>query len=66
VPDLIAVKDGQTYALEIKTEDGRANSAQMQAIEELRAAGAHAEVCHGLDRALAMLEGWGILKGRTQ
>jgi hypothetical protein len=66
VPDLIVIKDGQTYALEIKTEDGRASSAQMQAIEELRAAGAHAEVCHGLDRALAVLEGWGLLRGRAR
>jgi len=65
VPDVIAVKDGETYALEIKTKDGRTSSAQMRAIEELRAAGAHAEVAYGLDRALAVLEGWGLLRGQA-
>jgi hypothetical protein len=55
-PDVIAVHLGQVFALELKTEDGRATGAQLQAIEELRAAGAHVEICHGLDRALAQLE----------
>jgi hypothetical protein len=39
---------------------------QWQAIEDLRAAGAHAEVFYGLDRALAVLEGWGLLRGHAQ
>jgi hypothetical protein len=43
----------------------RATDAQWQAIEDLRAAGAHAEVCYGLDRALAQLEAWGLLRGRA-
>jgi hypothetical protein len=47
-------------------ENGRATDAQWHAIEDLRAAGVHAEVAYGLDRALAVLEGWGILKGRTK
>jgi hypothetical protein len=66
VPDIIAVHQGRCYALEIKAENGRATDAQWQAIEDLRAAGAHAEVCYGLDRALAVLEGWGLLRGRVQ
>jgi hypothetical protein len=37
-----------------------ATSAQLQAIEEIRAAGGHAQVCYGLDCALALLEGWGL------
>ena len=66
VPDVIAIHRGQVYAIELKTESGRATSAQLQAIEELRAAGAHVEICHGLDRALAQLEAWELLRGRTQ
>jgi hypothetical protein len=65
LPDVIAIKGGQVYAIELKTENGRATSAQLQAIGELRAAGAHAEVCYGLDRALAQLEAWGLLRGRA-
>ena len=66
VPDVIAIHRGQVYAIELKTEDGRATSAQLQAIEDLRATGAHAEVAYGLDRALAVLEGWGLLRGKMQ
>jgi hypothetical protein len=65
-PDLFMIHRGKVFALELKTENGRATDAQFQAIEDLRAAGAHAEVCYGLDRALAVLEGWGLLRGRTQ
>jgi hypothetical protein len=65
-PDLFMIHRGEVYALELKAENGRATDAQFQAIEDLRAAGAHAEVCYGLDRAIAVLEGWGLLKGRTQ
>jgi hypothetical protein len=39
------------------------SDAQLQAIEDLRAAGSHAQICHGLDQALAALEGWGLLRG---
>jgi VRR-NUC domain len=66
VPDVIAIHRGEVCALEIKTENGHATDAQWQAIEDLRAAGAHAEVCYGLDRAIAQLETWGLLRGRTQ
>jgi hypothetical protein len=66
VPDVIAIHRGQVYAIELKTEDGRATSAQLQAIEELRVAGAHAEVCHGLDAAIKQLEDWQLLRGHAQ
>jgi hypothetical protein len=63
VPDVIAVHRGQVYAIELKTEHGKATEGQLQAIEEIRAAGGHAQICYGLDRALAALEGWGLLRG---
>jgi hypothetical protein len=66
VPDVIAIHRGQVYAIELKTEDGRATSAQLQAIEELRAAGAHAEVCRGLDAAIKQLEQWKLVRGQAQ
>jgi hypothetical protein len=65
VPDVIAIHRGQVFALEIKTENGRATDAQWQAIEDLRAAGAHAVIVYGLDRALAQLEAWGLLRGKA-
>jgi hypothetical protein len=48
-----------------KTEHGKATEGQLQAIEDIRAAGGHAQICHGLDRALEALEGWGLLRGRA-
>jgi hypothetical protein len=65
VPDIIAIRNGKVFALEIKTETGRPTDSQLAAIEAIRRAGGFAAVCHGLDRALACLEAWGILRGRS-
>jgi hypothetical protein len=65
-PDLIAIHDGRCYAMEIKAPGGRATEAQLAAIAALERAGAYTCVAEGLDRALAVLEQWGLLRGRTQ
>jgi hypothetical protein len=65
VPDVIALHRGHVYAIEIKTEHGKAIADQLQAIEDIRAAGGHAQICHGLDRALEALEAWGLLRGHA-
>jgi VRR-NUC domain len=64
-PDIVAIRDGKVFALELKTETGRATDAQLAAIEAIRRAGGFATVCYGLNRALACLEAWGILRGRA-
>jgi hypothetical protein len=65
VPDVIAVKDGRTYALEIKSPGGRLTAAQTSAHAALRAAGADVAVSYGLDDALKRLEVWGLLRGKA-
>jgi hypothetical protein len=65
VPDVIAVRDGRTYALEIKSPGGRLTTAQNAAHAALRAAGAAVVTSYGLDEALAQLERWGLLRGRA-
>ena len=65
VPDVIAIKGGQVFALELKTDTGRPSEAQLLAVENIRNAGGFAAICYGLDRALACLETWGILKGKA-
>jgi hypothetical protein len=65
VPDVIAIHRGHVFALEFKTEHGRATADQLKAIEDIRAASGHAQICHGLDSAIAVLEGWGLLRGRA-
>jgi hypothetical protein len=66
VPDLIGVREGRFFALEIKTEHGRLSDAQQDVLIRLRDAGATATHCHGLSQSLAMLERWGFLRGRAQ
>jgi hypothetical protein len=65
VPDVIAIKDGRTFALEIKAPGGKLSSAQEGALIALREAGAVATHAHGLDQALRVLEAWGLLRGRV-
>jgi hypothetical protein len=65
VPDVIAIKDGRTFALEIKAEGGKLSPAQEQALIKLCEAGATATHTHGLDQAIRVLESWGLLRGRA-
>ena len=63
VPDVIAIHKGRVFALELKAEGGRATPKQLEAIAAMEAAGAYCCIAEGLDRALAVLEQWGLLKG---
>jgi hypothetical protein len=65
VPDVIAIKDGRAYALELKAEGGKLTEAQEQVLIRLREAGAMATHAHGLDQAIHILEAWGLLRGRS-
>jgi VRR-NUC domain len=65
VPDLIVIKNGFPFALELKAEGGRLSTAQSEAIEAMKAAGADVGIAHGLDAALRWLTERGILKGRV-
>jgi len=66
VPDLIGVREGRFFALELKTENGRLSDAQQDVLIRLRDAGATAMHAHGLDQALHILERWQLLRGRAQ
>ena len=65
VPDVIVIHQGRCYAMEIKAPGGRATPKQLEAIAAMEAAGAYCCIAEGLDRALAVLEGWQLLKGRA-
>jgi VRR-NUC domain len=65
-PDLILIRRGRTYALELKAANGRLSPAQVQAHKEMRSAGVEVEVATGIDEALAALERWEMLRGTTQ
>jgi hypothetical protein len=65
VPDIIAIHRGQVFALELKPEGGRATAKQLETIAAIENAGAYTCIAEGLDRALAVLEQWGLLRGRA-
>ena len=62
VSDLIFLHAGQAYALEIKAERGRPSEAQLAFLDNWRNAGGHGCVSNGLDRTLAVIEAWGLIK----
>jgi hypothetical protein len=64
VPDVIAIHQGRCYAMELKAEGARPTETQLATIAAMEAAGACTCIAEGLDRALACLEGWGLLRGR--
>jgi hypothetical protein len=65
LPDVFAVHNGRVFALELKAEGGRATDQQLATIAALHEAGAFTAIAEGLDRALAVLESWGLLLGRV-
>lgn len=62
VPDIIAVKGGHTYCLELKAGKGKPTDDQRMAMHALEQAGATVAVATGLDAALSQLEQWGLLR----
>jgi hypothetical protein len=65
-PDILAWHAGKAFALELKSEQGRATEAQLEMLARLDAQGVYTCVAVGLDRALAVLEAWGLLRGSVQ
>src|SRR6266567_4314279 len=62
VPDVIAIRKGEIFALELKAPGGRLSSAQTDCHGRLRAAGAKVATAVGIDEAVAVLEEWRILR----
>jgi hypothetical protein len=63
VPDIIAIRAGHCYGLELKADDGQASAKQIEAMAAMEAAGATVALAKGLDAAIAQLEAWGLLRG---
>jgi hypothetical protein len=63
VPDIIAIRDGRAYGLELKAPGGRLTAVQRDAHAALTAAGATVATASSLDEALAHLAGWALLRG---
>ena len=64
--DLLLWHQGNSFALELKAQGGRLSESQLEFLARFNDAGGHTAVAEGIDRALAVLEAWGILRGRAQ
>lgn len=62
VPDLLILKGGTLYALELKAPGGRLSPAQRVVGPRMEKCGAVISVANSIDEALVTLEYWGILK----
>ena len=65
VSDLVAVHHERIFALELEAPGGRPTEAQLEFIADMERV-AFTCVAEGLDRALAVLESWGLLRGAKQ
>jgi VRR-NUC domain len=63
--DLLIWHRGNSFALEVKSPGGRLSEGQLEFMARFTDAGGHTAVAENLDRALACLTAWGILKGRS-
>ena len=62
VPDLIILKGGEVFGLELKSASGRVQPSQRLVHAAMQEAGAKTAIAKGLDEALTVLEFWGVLK----
>ena len=66
VPDIIAIRAGQVFGLELKANGGKVSASQIEVQDLMQCAGAVTATAYGLDGALRWLEQHGILQGRAQ
>lgn len=62
VPDVICIKGGLTYCLELKTNHGTVSASQEAILNLMHQAGATVAIAYGLDAALQRLEQWDLLR----
>jgi len=60
--DVMILHDGQFFALELKTDKGRATEDQLEFIDRVNSADGYAFCAKGLENALNVLEHWGVIR----
>ena len=63
--DFLLWHQGNSFALELKAPGGRPSEAQLNFMARFAAAGGHTCFASDVDRALAVLEAWQLLRGRA-
>jgi len=65
VSDLLAFFNGELFCLELKAPNGRPSESQFTFISDMQKQGAYACIAEGLNEAIAVLEAWGLLRGKV-
>jgi hypothetical protein len=60
--DLMFWHNGNSFALELKSPGNRPTESQLEFMARFCDAGGHSAVADNIDRALAVLEAWGLLR----
>ena len=63
--DLLLWHEGVSFALELKRPGGKCSEAQLEFMARFADAGGHTAVVDSIDRAIAVLESWNLLRGRV-
>ena len=63
--DLLLWHRGNSFALELKAPGGRPTEAQLDFLARFNEAGGHSACAEGVDRAVAVLESWQLLRGHV-
>ncbi len=62
VSDLLLLHGEKFYALELKDDKGRPTEAQLNFAMRVQEAGGHSAIAYGIDRALAVLKQWELIR----
>ena len=65
VSDLLLWHRGKSFALELKAPGGWLSEAQLEFLSRFNEAGGHSACAEGVDRAVAVLESWQLLRGHA-
>jgi len=63
--DFLLWHQGNAFALELKAPGGRPTEAQLEFLARFNEAGGHSAWAEGVDRAVAVLESWQLLRGHV-
>ena len=65
VSDILAFFNGEMFCLELKAPGGRPSEGQLEFLSDMQEQGAYGCIAEGLNEAIAVLEAWGLLRGRS-
>lgn len=60
--DVMAIRNGEFFSLELKVEKGRPSVEQLEFMSNVNECGAYGFIAYGFESALACLVAWGLIR----